>query len=250
MASPEEQIAGSQLNSIAKSSEVFHLFEELQNSLPLDEFKNYLTKLDKYHNNDSGKTGDLARETKTHLENAVDTYLLASQAVYEWCGVAAERLESYLRLFEKFSKGKSKMQHRILIQVLEQALNKFTKAKEKLDEASRNFVQTVENTVALNADFDENSDEHAETNELKQAVGTANAKISETKAKLNDQIRVIGESKTQAQVTLDIIKDVDDIDELEDSLQNKVKNPVEKLIAESKKYRERYIEQKESYDNA
>lgn len=72
--------------------------------------------------NDSQKA--LASESKTLLQEALDIYFQSEQSVYEWCGLAITRLQSYLRYLENFSLNKAKLQQRAVIQLLEEGLRK------------------------------------------------------------------------------------------------------------------------------
>lgn len=124
------------------------------------------------------------------------------ESVYQWCGPAIDRFNSYLRLLEKFNKSKASMQQRMVIQVLENGINQLTSAQDQLDQ--------------------------------------------ETKDKLTDMIRAIGEAKTQIESTQNTIKDVEDIDFLQDVIQNEIKLPVNKFIEKCSKYREQYVSENSS----
>lgn len=218
LASPEQQIVNSQLQSVTASTALLDLFNELAKSVPYDEFKNFIKNAD--------EAGESAQQIKPLLDDAVNAYFASSQSVYEWCGAAVERLQSYLRLLENFSIGKAKLQQRIVISVLENALQKFSLAQDKLEAAAYSFSKTVERIG--DSQFDE----------LKQSIENANAKIGETRTKLKDEIRALGDIKTQAQVNLDTINDITEIDEFGILIKNEIPVPVNKLIEECRKYRQ------------
>lgn len=291
-------IAKSALESIATSSGVLDLFKQQDKYIASDEFKDVMNKLDQFRESYSAKAGTLAGEFKTLLQNAMQQYFTSAQSVYEWCGVAGERLQSYLRLLQNLSLGKARMQHRILIQVLEDGITKMTRAQEQLELASLSFNKAAGSIVALTAQLNEdftaqsqfvkteterlhkekhkakscifwicwNNDKSRSIAELmkqvqeklvevkkfheviKTALGEADGKINETKKKLKDEIRAIGEVKSKAQVTLDTINDVEDIGELDDVLTNELRIPVEKLITECQNYRKRHIDEKEEFE--
>lgn len=83
--------------------------------------------------------------------------------------------------------------------------------------------------------------------ELEAALKTADIKIIETKTKLLEEIRVLGEVKTKTQVSLHTMKDVIDIGELDDVLQKEIKIPVSNLIENCRKYREQHSVRKAEY---
>lgn len=76
---------------------------------------------------------------------------------------------------------------------------------------------------------------------LRKIVDMANGKIGETKAKLLIEIRVLGELKTEAQVSLENINDSIDIGELDDVVRKEIKIPIERLIEDCRKYREQHV---------
>ena len=238
MASPEIEgvsgppvavLANSSLHSIVSSSGALALFKDLNNNIPLDELKNGTKQLHQH------------QDIKNHLQNAKDTYFMSSQSIYECCGRIINRFESYLRFFNDLNKAKATLQQRILISVLEEAIEKFTAAQQKHEETSGNFSMASEKIAAIT---DLNLDG------LKQAIDSTISKISETNPKLKDQIRAIVDVKTQAQMALNTIVDIEKIEELSETIQNQIKIPVEKLIEECKTYRERHIAQKETFDQA
>lgn len=244
----------------------------------------------------SDRAKSLVFDSKGPLEDAMDAYFQAQQLVSEWCVVAAERLQSYLRLLQNFSLAKARLQHRIVIPVLEEAIEKFSSANVKLDQAARYYAKASEGVASLisqvNTDFGEkNGDLFKEIQRLSKAQTCAfrtcwnrkptsqldrlkkelqdhldiidqfdfnynlrsefveaGEKVIETKTKLKDEIRTIGDAETQAQTRLDTLRDVGDIDELSDAIQNEIRTPIETLIEECKKYSQQYIEEKKLYD--
>lgn len=76
--------------------------------------------------------------------------------------------------------------------------------------------------------------------ELEAALKAADKMINDTKTQLLEEIRIIGEVKTKTQVSLDTIKDVIEIGELDDVIQNELKIPIEKLILNCYKYRQQH----------
>lgn len=149
------------LDSILKSSGVLDLFKEQDKYIPSDEFKDVIQKLDQFKNSYSPRAADLAGEVKTLLNDALDTYFMAANSVYEWCGVAMKRLEQYNYYLANLTRFKIKLQHKIIIQVLEEGIKRMTEAQKSLDIASRSFNkaagQIVSLTAQLNDDFNTES---------------------------------------------------------------------------------------------
>lgn len=113
--------------------------------------------MDQYQNSYSARAADIARSVKTHLQDAMETYFMSSRSVYEWCGVAVQDFQSYLDLLQDFSIENAKEQQQLVIQVLEEAINKMTPAVQLLDQASKAFGEASGSiaslTAQLNADF-------------------------------------------------------------------------------------------------
>lgn len=106
--------------------------------------------------------------------------------------------------------------------------------KPTFDEAVRNVRNKLQNIQRFHE-------------ELKESLVNADNKIDETKLKLQDEITVIGNVKTQAMVTASTIDDIIDFDEFDKDIQNEIRTSVEELIEESRRYRERHNDQKESF---
>lgn len=106
--------------------------------------------------------------------------------------------------------------------------------KATVDEAVRNVRNKLQNIQRFHE-------------ELKESLVNADNKIDETKLKLQDEITVIGNVKTQAMVTASTIDDIIDFDEFDKDIQNEIRTSVEELIEESRRYRERHNDQKESF---
>lgn len=293
--SPDVKLfADSQIFSIQESSKTLDLFKDLQNYVLAQKFKDAIKKLDVESNKSYSERAKLAAdEASKHLGDAMDTYFVAEQSVYEWCGVTAGRLQSYLRLLQSFSKTKARLQHRIIIQMLDEGLMKFSLANEKLEPVASSFTKAAENVgsliAQLNADFSGKSDNitkeiqrlsQAQTcvfwvcwntaptgevdklkkelknhldvikhydEELKYAIDKAVAQINKTRAQLKIEVGAINDLKAKAQVTLDTIKDLVELDQLAEVIQNKIKIPVEKLIADATKYRDHHTAESESF---
>lgn len=157
-----EKVGAKFLESILKSSGVLDLFKEQDKYIPSDEFKDVIKRLDEYRNSYSPRAADLAGEVKTLLNDALDTYFMAANSVYEWCGVAIKRLTQYNNYLKNLTPFKLKLQHKIIIQVLEEGIKRMTEAQKALDLASRSFNkasgQIVSLTAQLNSDFDKDSE--------------------------------------------------------------------------------------------
>lgn len=83
--------------------------------------------------------------------------------------------------------------------------------------------------------------------ELKNALNLADAKIDETKAKLQHEITAIGDVKSQAMVTLTTIDDIIDFDALDVEIETEIKTVMKDLIEESRQYREQHNNAKETF---
>lgn len=284
------------LKSITTSRNIVNLFNEQSKYITADEFKEFFQKWDKFRSSYSSTANELADEMKMLLENALISYFMATQRVYEWCGLIVHRLESYFHigLSANATKAAIEMQQHTIIEILEQGSKKMAVAQEKLNRASENFNKAHESITALvaqlKADFNRQSDflnKRVErvlkaeqikpcTNrycnnfafrlekltqqilyklnkikkfyeKLKNALKMANTKIDETKGKLQHEIIVIDDVKSQALGTLNAIDDTNDIKKFDKTFQREIKNVLEELIEESRQYRQQHNYQKEYF---
>lgn len=210
-------------------------------------FQDTINKLVQYRGSYSTRAAELIGEVKTHLQNALDAYVHSSKSAYEWCGVAQERLQSYLQFLQNYDKGKATQQHQIIIHELEDDIAKVISAQSQLDQASRTFnkVSGSISTVVVLSNDDEESKKFPQ--EVKGALVNADEKIAETKAKLKDEIQALGDVKSTAYVVLDFINAVKDSEDFDDVIRHEIKLSVEKLIEECGKYRERYNGDRDSF---
>lgn len=289
-----DAVADSVLKSITTSRDIVHLFKEQSNFIKTDEFKEFLQKLDHFQSLYSFRDSEHVDEIKTLMYNAMVSYFMSSQRIYEWCGLIVHHLESYFNIGMDgvTSKATVKMQQHIMIEILDVGLEKLAVAHEKLNKASQNFNKAygsiTELVAQLNTDFDPNgdfvkervqrlirADENNSCNnwfcnngafrirngfktvinklnnikryheELKNAIGNADAKINETKAKLQNEIIAVGDGKSQAMITL-----ATDTDELDKEIQMKIYVRMKELIEESRGYRERHTDQRKTFFEA
>lgn len=284
------------LKSFTTSRNIVNLFNEQSKYITIDEFKEFFQKLDQSRSSYSFRASELADEVKWLLENALISYFMATQRVYEWCDLIVHRLESYFHngLSSSSTKATVKMQLHIIIEILEQGLKKMAVAQDKLNKASENFNKALESITALvaqlNADFNPQSDfinerverlMEADQNKpctdwycnnvvfrlkkllqqmqyklnkvkkfhekLKNALKIANTKIDETKAKLQVEIIVIDDLKSQAISRFNVIDEIIDINEFDKTIQKEIASVLKKLIEESRQYREQHNNQRESF---
>ena len=107
-------VVNSVLNSITSSSNALALFQELNNSIPLDEFKNAFEQLNEHPDSFTVENAELYSETHFHLLYAVDDFFLSSQSIYEWCRSAIGHLERYLLFRQEYSQAKARTLPEIL----------------------------------------------------------------------------------------------------------------------------------------
>lgn len=163
-------------------------------------------------------------EIKTSLQSGYDAYQRSTQSYFDLCGMAIDRLGSYTRLLENFTSKKAKIQTRILLQVLENGIEKSSGTEEDLIQISSDFSAAKEKI----AEFEEGG------LELEEAINKAN----EAKNKLKVQISALIDTKRNVQASLDKINDVDDSQDLEDVLNAEIVPLVSKLTVSCRHYRE------------
>lgn len=142
-----------------------NLFNEQSKSIPIDEFRGFVEMLDRFRSYYSPRAIELANELETNLKTAIISYIMASQRVYEWCGLIVPRLESYFHFTGPLAistKAQAKMQQDIIIRILERGSLKMAIAHEKLVRASEHFSRAYGSITALvaqlNIDVDPNGD--------------------------------------------------------------------------------------------
>lgn len=160
-----DAVVSSALKSVKTAREIVNLFNEQSKYIRIEEFKEFLQKMDQFRRYYSPRANGLADEIKTHLKNAIISYIMSSDRVYEWCGLIIPRLESYFHFTGPLaisSKAQAKMQQQIIIRILERGSLKMAIAQEKLNRATENFNKAYGSISALvaqlNVDFNPNGD--------------------------------------------------------------------------------------------
>lgn len=110
----------------------------------------------------SHESSDILGSITTHLLNAMDGHNSVSQSIYEWCGLSASLLATYVKLFDGGNASKQNAQKTILIKVLENGMKQMGKALGKLGICASEFRGTsamlATLLVQLGKDYDENSE--------------------------------------------------------------------------------------------
>lgn len=258
----------------------------LDQLIPWKVFDEVITELEKYREDYSNESGELLGEIKTALLNAMDAYFLASQSIYEWCGLVVPLLTTYMQLFKGINAAKSTVQKTFLLKVLEDGIIKMKKSQEELSCSSTSFNDAAGKLTALNVRFENEFDGKSAFfakkveqlrlktylpvaafggpfgmaiaagvlegklipelkkrlnsirefyDDLVKKVSKAYADIDETKLKLKEEIRVIGDLKTQTEETKTYVN-LDDLEALRDIIIESVNT----LITKCNEYRERH----------
>lgn len=94
--------------------------------------------------------------------NGIDAYFTASQNVYEWTGLVVPLLRVYIQLFKGYNQAKSDGQKKLLLQVLEDGVERMNAAQEELGKSSSAFNSAAGKLTALHSRFAIEFDEKSE----------------------------------------------------------------------------------------
>lgn len=154
------------VNAIVESAEkVIGLYDKLYDRvLPWNDLKKSIEELDKHREVYSSESSDLIGRIKTLVLNGLDQYFVSTQDIFEWCGLASQLLGNYLQLFNETSMVNKAFsaQREILMQVLDQGVDKMSQAQIHLGQSSSSFNDVSGKLVSLNnrfkLEFDRNSE--------------------------------------------------------------------------------------------
>lgn len=148
---------------IETANEALNLFEKLvEQVLPVKEFSESLNELDKFQNEYSTESAVLISEIKAHIFDGMNGYLLASQMIYEWTGIATMHLNLYASLFNGYDARRAEAQKQLLIRMLDSGVVKMNEAQDQLGNSSMCFNSAAGRLTVLRKrfefEFDEKSD--------------------------------------------------------------------------------------------
>lgn len=257
----------------------------LDRVIPWKKFENITAELDKYRDDYSQESADLIGLVKQHMMDSQDSYFMATQSIYQWCGLVTPLLKAYLQLFKDNSLQKNAAQRTLLLKVLDDGIEKMNKAQNDLDLSSRSFNLAAGNLTSLYTRLQLESDEKsdyfqsslkklrlqvyggaafagilglaiaaavleiriipdlkAKLNEvtefyktLQQKVKDALDNIDDTKEKLREEIKIIGDLRVKTESTKEFIL----MDNME-SLKEIITDAVNDLIENAYAYRKRH----------
>lgn len=215
--------------AIEIANEALNLYnKELDQVVPWKGLKEEITKLDTNVVACSHESADRIGNLKTELLNIIDEYDSATQTIYEWCGLSAGYLKTYINLFDANNESKRKLQKKFVTNVLEHGTKKIEKAQENLDQCIDCFNRTSGHLASLSS---------SEVNgNLKPTIDQALAKTKQTKDKLNEKMQKMKELK------IEVIKSEPE-EVLSDSvneLRQRTIASAEQLIANCNEYRKNH----------
>lgn len=130
--------------------------------VPWKAFNETLAELDKFRKDYSTESAALIGETKTYMMNGIDAYFTASQNVYEWCGLVIPLLGVYIKLFTNHNPAKAEGQKKLLVQVLEDGIERMNAAQEDLGKSASAFNSAAGKLTTLHSRFAVEFDEKSE----------------------------------------------------------------------------------------
>lgn len=147
------------IETINKALDLYN--KVLDQIVPWKTYEETVKELDRFREDYSNEAGKLVGEVKTLIKNAEDNYFVATQSIYEWCGLTIKLLAIYLDLFEKRTSKTYEAQRALLIKVLEDGLTKMSAGQAQLEQSSMNFNSVAGKLTALHVrltnDFDSKS---------------------------------------------------------------------------------------------
>lgn len=147
--------------------------------VPWKEFNETLVELDKFRDDYTDESALLIAEIRTLMEHGIDAYFAASQSVYEWCGLAMSNLRLYIRLFELGGTAAGTAQKTLLVNILNDGVEKMSAAQDSLGKSSQSFNRVFGKLsillVRLESEFDEKSEFYQTKVKILQTI-TAGAK--------------------------------------------------------------------------
>lgn len=154
--------------------------KHLDKIIPWSEFNKTIAKLDEFRSDYSIEAGTLIGQIQTQLRDGLNAYFRATQNIFQWCGLAMGLLEDYKSLFDgELNQDIYTNQRDILLQVLQEGIEKMQKGKAELAASSSSFSDATGKLTDLNirlaADFNENSEYYKAQKAHIRAVGYGSA---------------------------------------------------------------------------
>lgn len=148
---------------IETADQVLSLYDRIVDRvIPWKAFNETLVELDKFRKDYSSESAQLIGEVKTLMMNGIDAYFTASQNVYEWTGLTIPLLQVYIKLYNGYNEAKAAGQKKLLLQVLEDGVDRMNAAQEELYKSSASFNGAAGKLTVLHSRFAVEFDEKSE----------------------------------------------------------------------------------------
>lgn len=146
--------------SIKTAEEALDLYNKVVDQLvPWKTFEETITNIERYKDDYSKEAAELVGKTKTLLLDSQDKYYMSTQSIYRWCGLTIKIIPIFIKTLD--TSDQSDFQHKLIMKVLDDGIEKINDAIKLLGESSASFNLTSGNLTALDSrlkhDFDNKS---------------------------------------------------------------------------------------------
>lgn len=129
-------IAVASKNAFNEVNRAMDLYYKVLKEVPWSTLKQKLDHLEAYRNDYSGAAAAIIAQIRVQMTNGIDAYKRSSQSISEWCGYAVKQLEAYIKLFDGVNSGNLQKQKQILVDMLNEGLQKMQAAQDELNKSS------------------------------------------------------------------------------------------------------------------
>lgn len=154
-------IAKDGIDTLDRGLELYN--KHLDKIIPWAELNKTLDKLNEFRSDYSEQAAALISEIQTKMYDGMDAYFRATQNIFQWCGLVLDLLEDYTPLLEgEMNQALYDNQRDIILQALDDGIDRMEKGKEELATSSSSFNVAAGKLTQLNRrlsdDFNENSE--------------------------------------------------------------------------------------------
>lgn len=258
------EITKKAVEGMLKTMELFT--ETLDLYVPWKIFEKKVKDMEIYSENYSEETTDLFDAVETDVALGISAYLVSAKYVYDWSGLVAPTLNSFIKLYKTDTAGVAEGQKSILVRALEAEIDIMKKAQSKLSSCSWNFqhatkkLETLSEHLAIEFSTEGKYYKHlmenyqtddkeraaevlAELDYSKKSFDTliekltkASADLDETKEKLREENRNIEDLKNQ-------LEDAKADANVDQSLKQSIIDTIEILMSKCNEFHRNYTPQ-------
>lgn len=125
--------------AINEVKNVVNLYDKLLTELPWKKLQETVTNLDQRKAEYSEAARKIVLEIKSLMATGVRRYVGSSRRIYDWTDSAEEQLQKYVKLFGDITASNIEKQKDILVEVLNDGIQKMQLAQKRLGESSSRY---------------------------------------------------------------------------------------------------------------